>query len=118
MVLFDVTFTYGGVEFFGRSITARRELRTKKQVIGKTLIQNRVLGFSTLQIRLSINGTITAATLDADRTTLEDLNDGEAHVYVDGNHDDDYIVLPGGLIFSDSETTFGQYNFTLELVEE
>lgn len=116
--------TLGGETLYITEIDARKEQKTKKGVLGKTLVQTDILGLNENQWTLRLTGYITASdasTLYSTRTTIEGLDDMTTHSYVDGIHDGTYYVVPGSIVFNDNENTAGTsiyLTYTMELVEE
>ena len=116
------TITYNGVTLDVLSITPKKEQKTKKSVIGKSLIQTPIIGMGEQQWVLQINGVVTGTSesdLATKRAEIEALDDVSAFEYVDGIHDGTYYLEPGSLSFNDDSGDAGShYKYTLTLVQE
>ena len=122
MANYNQTITLGGVTLNVKSLNPFKQQKTQKQVIGKTLVEIRVMGLSSTQWRISISGVITGSStsdLSSKRASIEALDDSSTHSYSDGIHDGTYYVVPGSLRFSDSQENGGMaYFYSMELVEQ
>lgn len=116
--------TLGGQELYITDIDAVKEQKTKKGVVGRTLIQTKIIGLSETQWSIKLTGYITArdaSTLYSTRNTIEGLDNMTTHSYSDGLHNGTYYVLPGSIRFNDNETTAGTSiysTYTIEIVQE
>lgn len=116
--------TLGGVSFLVTSISARKETKTKKSIVGRVLSEIEIIGLKETQWRIRIDGQILGDTIEdlyTKRTELENLDDLLPHTYTDGLHDGIYFVVPGSIAFNDTEETAGTgtyLSYSLELVEE
>jgi len=112
------TITYGGVTLQVPSLTPKRNQKTIKQVIGKTLTEVNIIGLSAQQWTLQINGLI-VSDIDTTRDALEALDDSQPHAYVDGKHDGQFFIVPNSLTFQDSGERGGMsYTYSVTLVEQ
>jgi hypothetical protein len=112
---------FNGVSLRTTSVTPSRVQSTKKQIVGKTLTEIKVLGLTGQQWELNISGVCygtTAANLSVNRAAIEALDDATTHAYVDGIHDGNFIVVPGSLQFNDADENINFYRYSLKLVEE
>jgi len=121
MANYSNTITYNGISLTVSKITPKKEQKTKKSVIGKTLVQTPIIGMGEQQWVLQIEGYLTG-TSDSDlatkRAELEALDDVSAFEFVDGIHDGNFVVSPGSLSFNDSSEQVGSYyTYTMELIE-
>ena len=112
----NITYSEGRIGLV--SVSAREMQKTRKTVIGKTLVQTNIIGLNDKQWVLNVKGIITAS-LGTARARIEGYDDAESHAYVDGIHDGTYYVKPGTLIFNDKEEDVGNiYRYSMTLVEE
>lgn len=123
MANYSSTITFGGVSLNILAASPTKKQKTYKNTIGKTLVQNNVVGMNAFQWQLRITGILigdSATDLSSKRAALEALDDVGAHVYVDGIHDGDYIIIPGTLQFDDSgDNNAGfVYRYTFQIVED
>jgi len=113
-----------GVELLITYINAKKEQKTKKSITGRTLAESDILGLKDSQWRLVLNGYVLGTNVEdlyLKRSTIEGFDDLLPHTYVDGIHDGEYYVVPGSIVFDDTEETSGTgmyFTFSLELVEE
>lgn len=116
------TSTLGGVTLQVTNISVNKPQKTRKSVVGKSLVQVQILGLNAQQWELRIDGIITAATVAAlgtARAALEALDNAGTHAYVDGIHDGTYYIVPGSLSFSDAQELSGvSYRYSLTIIEE
>jgi len=118
----DITF--GGVSLNITQIRPVHVQKRKKNVIGKSLVQSQIIGLSDKQWEISLTGYIVGENktdLYNKRSAIEILDDTSTHSYVDGIHDGTYYIVPGSLIFNDTEETAGTnmyLTYTMKLVEE
>ena len=109
--------TYGGVSLNLSRITPVKEQKTRKQVVGKTLIETQIIGLSAQQWRITVRGTIKGI-ISTGRAALEALDDVSSHAYVDGIHDGNYYLVPGSLEFQDEgDRGNSTYVYSFELIE-
>lgn len=122
MVIYTEYFNFGGLDLEVTSISPSRTIKTRKQVIGKTLSQVSILGMNKKQWVLEINGVITGSTSserESKRELLESLDDTSPHELVDGHHDGVYYIVPESLNFDDnSDVVHGYYKYSVTLVEK
>ena len=110
--------TYNGITLEIKSITPTRKQKTKKSIIGKTIVEANIIGLNAQQWELRISGTITTD-IDIDRTALEASDDVDFHAYVDGIHSGNYVIMPGTLSFEDVSDDVGMiYRFNMTLLEQ
>ena len=110
--------TYNGITLEVKSITPTRRQKTKKSIVGKTLVEANIIGLNAQQWELRISGVITTD-IDTTRTSLEASDDCDVHAYVDGIHSGDYYIVPNSLSFEDLADDVGMYyKFQMTLLEE
>ena len=113
--------TLGGVTLNIDSVTPTKTQKTRKSVIGKTLIETKIIGMGAQQWNLQLHGYVTGATIaivGTNRAALEALDDCTSHVYVDGIHDGTYYVVPGSLSFEDTGEQVGtHFTYSINIVE-
>jgi hypothetical protein len=111
----------GGYTLYITSLSPVRRQKTRKSIIGKSLVETSVLGLNAQQWEISLNGVITGTTstdLDNNRINIESLDNGEKYDYSDGLRTGTYIIKPGTLTFNDSgEDAGGLYRYSIMLVE-
>ena len=118
MAEYSSTVTLGGETLYIRSATPKKEQKTRKSVLGKTLTETRIISKDAQQWRISISGIITTD-ISTNRAVLDALDNVTTHAFVDGIHDGTYYIVPGSLQFDDSEEDVGlSYKYSLTLVEE
>jgi hypothetical protein len=121
MANYDTT-TYGGISLKITSITPVKQQKTRKSVIGKTLVETPIIGMGAQQWSLKIAGSITGTTqanLGTNRAAIEALDDVDEHAYVDGIHDGNYYLVPGSLTFEDVSDNAGMYyKYNMSLIEK
>ena len=117
MAIYGNTITVGGVTLEVLSMTPTQKQKTIKQVVGKSLIQTKILGINAFQWELKITGIITSS-LSTIRASIEGLNDLSQHTVVDGVHDGTYYLDPKSLSFEDTGAEAGQvFRYTMKLVQ-
>ena len=115
--------TYNSITLKIVSCSPIKRQKTKKSVVGKTLIQARVIGMNDQQWELNMSGLVlgtTAANLATNRANIEALDSAASYAYVDGIHDGNYYVSPGTLIFEDNQESAGTqqlYRYSITLVQ-
>ena len=116
----DITF--GDITLRAKNINAKKVQKTRKSVIGKTLIETDILGMGDQQWELDIEGVIVESgftALSSAREDIEGLNDVDTHTYVDGMHDGTFYLVPGSLVFDDSGDQVQMfYTYRMKLVEQ
>lgn len=116
------TITFGGVTLNVTNMMPSNRQKTRKVILGKSLVQMEIIGLADQQWELEIDGVIVganAAALGTNRAALEALEDVSTHAFVDGIHDGTYYLVPGSLYFEDSGDRAGSsYVFRMTLVEE
>ncbi len=112
------TTTYGGVALDFLTVDETRRQKTLKHGVGNTLvILGSAVGSTALERVLILTGHI-RGDIDALRTSLQALEDGQRHVYVDGVHNGDYAIQTGSLVFDDvGGRSAGFYTYIMTLVE-
>ena len=96
--------TFGGLYFGLGNVIPKQQAATLKQKLGKTFIERRIPMKNTIDIGLDVTGVITGVTtsIDADRTALEALEDGDKHAWDDGKHTGiNMAIIPGSLKIAD-----------------
>ena len=115
------TITFNAVTLQLTNMTPIKKQKTRKTVVGKTVVQVKVIGISAQQWELTVNGLITGATtstLSTNRAAVEALDDASSHAFVDGIHDGEYVVIPGSLSFKDKNDRGNRsYVYSMKLVE-
>jgi hypothetical protein len=112
---------FNGVSLRVTSVVPSRVQATKKQIVGRTLTEIKILGLTGQQWELDFNGICygtTAAQLATNRTNIENLDDCTVHTYVDGMHDGNYMLVPGSLKFEDGDENINFYRYNMKLIEE
>lgn len=116
------TIVFNGITLKVLTLTPVKKQKTIKQVIGKSLVQTKIVGLQDSQWELSGTGVITAislAELANNRYNIESLDDVSPHTLVDGIHDGMYYMIPGSLQFKDSgERGNISYLYSFKLVEK
>jgi len=108
---------FGGVTLDVRQITKSKVAGTIKQIQGGDMSEQVVPGRAK-EFRITIEGDLQGSTKDADRTSLENLDNANPHEYSDGLITIKAIIPNGGLEFRDDggkEATVVEY--TMELFE-
>ncbi len=99
-----------------KNCSPRKAQKTRKSVIGKTIVETKIIGLAAYQWELSYDCIITSD-LSATRATIEALQDGTTKALVDGIHDGTYYVKD--VSFNDGEDSAAMiYYYTITLVEE
>jgi hypothetical protein len=115
------TITIDGTELNILSANPTRKQKTRKSIIGRTLVEVNVIGLSAQQWEMKINGIITgtdSADLSAKRAVIEALDDVEVHALIDGIHDGNYYIQPNSLSFDDNGDSGNMtFKYSLTLVE-
>ena len=64
---------------------------------------------------IEISGALSGGNMENDLDTLESYNDGSVRQFVDGDHDGNYIIVPGTLIVNrlNIQKTIIRYSMTL-----
>lgn len=120
MANYSGTITYNSNTLGVKSLTPNKTQKTRKTIIGKTLIETQIIGLAAQQWELQISGIITGTRTEIStaRATLEALDTGLAYAYVDGIHDGNFRIRTGTLSFEDLEDQAGSYySYTITLVE-
>ena len=116
MAIYSST-SYGGKDLELESISPVKEQKTRKQVVGKTLVETPIIGLAAQQWRIRVRGTL-KGDISTKRAELEALDDVSSHAYVDGIHDGNYYLVPGSLEFRDTGNRGNaSYIYSFELVE-
>lgn len=114
--------TFNSVELHILDASAKKVQKTRKSVIGKTLVQTNIIGLGAQQWELNVSGRVvgtTSTNLGTNRAVIEAFDDLTAYAYVDGIHDGNYYVEPGSLEFDDDgDDTNMTYKYSMTLVEE
>lgn len=122
MASYDGDVTFNGVVLHVEGLTAVKKQKTRKSIIGKTLVETKILGLGTQQWELNIQGPVfgtTAANLSVNRADIEQLDDAGFHTYTDGIHNGTYVAVPGSITFEDSGKRGNlSYMFSMKLVEQ
>ena len=118
MSIYGDNISYNSVVLEVTGITPVKKQKTRKSVLGKSLIQTKIIGYNDTQWELQVSGMITN-NLSAGRAAIEALDCVTAYNFVDGIHDCVAYMTPGSLQFQDKNDRGNQsfvYSFTL--VEE
>jgi len=102
---YDSTITYGGVILNVDKVTPTKTQKTRKSIVGKSLVETKIIGLNVQQWELKLSGMVfgtTTANLATNRAAIEALDDVSSHAFVDGIHDSLCITEPGSLSFTDS----------------
>ena len=116
--------TYNSLTLNITTCVPTKKQKTKKSVVGKTLVQARIIGMNDQQWELQLSGIVlgtTAANLATNRANIEASDDAMVHAYVDAIHDGNFFISPGTLIFEDNEENAGTqqlYRYNMTLVQE
>ena len=119
MANYDTT-SYNGNTLSITSITPSKIQKTRKTLVGKTLIETSIIGSNSQQWELQVSGVIvgTRTVIGTNRAILEALDSGAAYAFVDGIHNGNYIIRSGSLSFEDVSDDAGTYyKYSLVLVE-
>jgi hypothetical protein len=121
MANYGQTHTLNGVVLKVTDITPVKTQKTKKSVVGKTLVQTRVIGLNDQQWELDVTGLVTGTTsanLSTNRAAIEALDSATSYALVDGIHDSNYYLEPGSLEFTDSSEDGNMfYRFRMRLIQ-
>jgi hypothetical protein len=110
--------TYNGITLEVQTLVPTRKQKTKKSVIGKSLVEANIIGLGAQQWELRINGVITSD-LDATRTALEASDDCQSHSYNDGLRSGSFFIVPNSLQFDDDAEDVGNIiRYGMVLIEE
>ncbi len=111
MAAYDQVGVFGSVKFSLGNVTPTRQAGTLKTNIGKNFIEKEIPMRNVVDIVLQISGIINglsrtsaqtlAAAIEVDRTALIALEDGYKHVYSDGKHSGNFVIVPGSLSWPD-----------------
>ena len=116
------TITFNGKVLKLTRLTPTKQQKTRKSVVGKTIVEAKVIGLADQQWRLVAEGLVTGTSSDllaANRGTVEALDDATPHALVDGIHNGTYICVPGSMRFDDSGDMGNMsYLYSIEFVEE
>ncbi len=116
----DVVF--GGLPLNAAKITPVKKQRTRKSVVGKTLIETKIIGLNDQQWELNVSGIIygtTVANLGTNRAALETKDKASTYAYTDNIHDGNYYIKTGSLKFNDSGEDVGSlYRYSMILLED
>ena len=119
---YSSTISFNNVSLQVTSIIPTRKQKTRKTIVGKTLVQAKVIGMGAQQWELTVNGIVTGATpadLSTNRAAIEALDDCTSHAWIDGIHDCTAYLIPGSLTFNDSNDRGNKsYVYSFKLVEE
>ena len=118
---YNGVISFNGVELQVTSIVPTKSQKTRKTVVGKTLVEVKVIGMGAQQWELDVDGLVTGTTsanLSTNRAAIEALDDAASHAYVDGIHDGTFYLIPGSLSFRDSNDRGNMsYLYSFRLVE-
>ena len=110
-----------GIKLNIREISPNRSQKTRKNIVGRNLIQVDILGMGEQQWNLEIEGVLVGDNFEdlaEKRQEIQDLDDCELHEYEDGIHDGYYYIIPGSIVFDDSGDKANMYyTYTIRLVE-
>jgi len=113
--------TLGGYPLNITDINPTQKQKTRKVVLGQTLIESSIIGLNAKQWELSVSGMIVGTTsdiLDTNRRNLEAMDNSETYAYSDGLKTGTYMIKPGTLSFQDSGNDVGHvYRYTMVLIE-
>jgi len=122
MGTYSDVISFAGTSLQVTSIAPVKKQKTRKTVVGKTLVQVKVIGMGAQQWELTVGGIVTGTTSDnlsSNRATIEALDDCVSHSYVDGIHDGNFYLIPGSLTFKDSNDRGNKsYTYSFKLVED
>ena len=121
MGTYSSTITFNTVSLNITSLTPIYKQKTRKTMVGKTLVQVKIIGMGAQQWELNVDGLITGATtaeLSTNRAAIEALDDASSHAFVDGIHDGTFYLIPGSLNFKDKNDRGNMsYEYSFKLVE-
>lgn len=116
------TITFNGVTLNILSMSPVKRQMTRKSVIGKSLVETKIIGIDDTQWELQISGIVTGDSvteLSTNRAAIEALDDLTVHAFVDGIHNGDYYMRPETLTFQDSGDSGNMsYNYSFTLVQD
>lgn len=116
----DITFD--SIPLDVDSISPSRGQKTRKSVVGMTLIESSIIGMGAQQWELEVSGVIygtTSNNLSTNRANLEALDNVTPYAFVDGIHNGNYYIRPKSLRFDDRSDDVGsRYAYSMTLIEE
>lgn len=116
------TISFAGVTLQVTNITPIKAQKTRKTIVGKTLVEVKIIGMGAQQWELTVDGIVTgttSTTLSTNRAAIEALDDSETHAWVDGIHDCTAYLVPGSLSFKDSNDRGNMsYTYSFKIVED
>lgn len=119
---YNNNITLNGVVLNILNLTPRKSQKKIKQVVGKTLVQNEIIGLDIQQWELDLSGIVLADdvnSLETNRANLEALDSTTSYEYIDGLHNSNYFVVPGSLQFEDNgEEIHSFYRYSIKIIEE
>lgn len=121
MAIYD-DITFGGFPLNVQTLTPTKKQKTRKSVIGKSVIETKIIGLNAQQWELNLSGTIygtTTTNLGANRATLEGMDKASAYAFTDNIHNGDFFIKSGSLKFSDSAEDVGSlYRYSMVLIQD
>jgi hypothetical protein len=119
MANFVAPVKFNNVELNVRQMTPTREQKTRKSVIGSTLVETPIIGIGGKQWEIRLSGYIVGTSysdLGDKRKDIEDLYNSVAYSYQDGIHDGTFVIK--SLSFEDNGDNAGMiYDYNMDLVE-
>jgi len=129
MTEYNQVASFGGIYFDLSDVQASERPATLKTKVGMNFVEKQLPMINQKDTILSVSGVITglsqtaaqtrAVAIEADRTSLIALEDGDKHAWNDGRHSGNYVIRLGSLRWSDeaSRSSGQPYKFSMELVE-
>ena len=114
----------GDALYFNGSVNPTRQVATRKQLVGKTLVEKPIPMASVMEWRLAIQGILegTTSTIDTVETDLKNMEGEGYYPYSDdeSSHSGSYILVPTALKFDTNPNIpkkYGIRKFNMELVQ-
>ena len=115
------TITFGSLVLDGSSggnwiepLIATRVAGSLKQRFNENVTIQEIPGRGK-EWQIDISGVFSGANMEADLDTLEGYNNGSVRQFIDGDHNGNYIIIPGSLVVSrvNTEKTIIRYSMIL-----
>ena len=114
----------GDALYFNGSVESNLQVATRKQLVGKTLVEKQIPMASIMEWRLNIKGILqgTESAINTAETDLKNMHAAGYYPYSDdeSSHSGSYILVPGSLKFDTDPKIpkkYGIRKFGMELVQ-